>query len=152
MAALHRFLNPLPELHLVEATKNPELSEKLAAMPLLNVGGSNKNHDKDESYDTSSIEKQKRYIFEITQSSVTAMSSDSNKTPQLSPSQLHHDGSNDIELKDKIDPYKTAEIEAHQRTNQYFTEALCENVDMISLWVSPIIFIIFSIVYWSMYF
>ena len=42
MAALHRFLNPLPELHLVEETKNPELSEKLAAMPLLNVGGSNK--------------------------------------------------------------------------------------------------------------
>ena len=116
------------------------------------VGGRNKNHDKDESYDTSSIEKQKRYIFEITQSSVTAVSSDSNKTPQRSPSHLHHVGSNHIQLKDKIDPDKTAEIDAHQRNNQYFTEALCENVDMISLWVSPMIFIIFSIVYWSMYF
>ena len=116
------------------------------------VGRRKKNHDKDESYDTSSIEKQKRYIFEITQSSVTAMSTDSNKTPQRSPSHLHHVGSNDIELKDKISRDKTAEVEAHQRANQYFTEALCENVDMISLWVSPIIFIIFSIVYWSMYF
>ena len=88
----------------------------------------------------------------MTQSSVTAISSDSNKTLEHSSSHQYHIESNDLELKDKINRDRQIEIEVNPRANQYRTEALCENIDMISLWISPIIFIIFSVVYWAMYF
>jgi hypothetical protein len=36
--------------------------------------------------------------------------------------------------------------------DQHSTDSLCDNIDSLALWISPVIFISFNVIYWMTYF
>ena len=109
--------------------------------------------NRDESVDSNSTPSHKRHVSQVLQLSNEEMS-----TPDKKPSQgdakshLYQVRQNSAEICETIDNenYKR-NINTH-RNSEHYTECICENIDMISLWISPILFIIFSIVYWIVYY
>ena len=50
-------------------------------------------------------------------------------------------------------PVKTSHVRiAIHPHEQHSTDSLCENIDSIALWISPLVFILFNAIYWMHYF
>ena len=61
--------------------------------------------------------------------------------------QTEHGGRVEIKSPEK----RQLQISIHPH-DRHSTDSLCDNIDSLALWISPIIFICFNVIYWMTYF
>ena len=103
--------------------------------------------------DSNSTPSHKRHVSQVLQLSNEEMSKpDTNPSQADAKSHLYQVRQNSAEISERNENEKYKRNDNQHRNSEHYTECICENIDMISLWISPILFIIFSVVYWIVYY
>ena len=109
--------------------------------------------NKDDSTGSNSTPRDKRHVSQVLQLSNKEIVAVDRKQPQKeAKSHLYQVGQDSTDIIESNEDEKYKRVENQHRISEHYTECICENIDMISLWISPILFIIFSVVYWIVYY
>ena len=112
--------------------------------------------NRDESLDSNSTQKDERPLSQHLHKNKRTKTPDTRPPPGIKRSdtisrlyQVRQD-SVDLDGPNETMNKELGDNELHK--SEHYKECVCENIDMISLWISPILFICFSIVYWIIYY
>jgi len=109
--------------------------------------------DQDLSPEVTPNKKEKRYVSTASQLSSSNVSTRCDQTLNDTNARLYQIGPGSIEVQDnKNSEQEKKNRNFHKQDNDWYTESICENIDMISLWIAPVLFIVFNIIYWLFYF
>ena len=102
--------------------------------------------------DTSSQTKGNKYVLPQTQPSGTPpTSSDGTNRHHNEPATTFHQTEAGGRVEIKTPEKRQLQISIHPH-DRHSTDSLCDNIDVLALYISPIIFILFNVIYWMTYF
>ena len=108
------------------------------------------NHE--ELLDANPSPRHKRHASQVMQLKNQTIKTPKSNKPGDAKSRLYQIGQDNVEVDGINDDEKKTIRKNKKIVSDHYTECICENIDMISLWISPLLFIIFSIVYWIVYY
>ena len=108
--------------------------------------------DRRKSTDNPPSTKETRYVVAQSQSSSPRQSSNAGSVRNKTEIEAHfHQTESGGRVEVKTPEPKKLQISIHPH-DQISTDSLCDNIDSLALYISPIIFILFNVIYWMTYF
>ena len=112
----------------------------------------NSPRSQDLSLEVTLNKKEQSFVSPTSQLSSSKVSTRCDQPLDDNKTRLYQIRSRSIEVQDNTNTEQGKnKTNFNNQVNERYTENLCENIDMISLWMAPVLFIVFSIIYWVLY-